>query len=293
MEETIQLHEALELAPGFVLDEEAGTLKGVIVLGAESKNHLVFPEHVRREALQLMEGAFVNWNHRPKGATEVPLENRFGCLSNFRDDGSVTRADLLYLKEHVHAKQFISIVKTNPKMCGFSILGDATKGGKDAQGRTIVGKITKVHSFDLVSDTGSGFGLRESEEQPEADYEASGCLKAIMELCNGEGTDREKLEKIKSHIEALEGGEEEVEESLKQTCVALCESHKVKATDELVNILMNVPVDHREKIVKKRALVKAPKSGAPANLEVRESAPQPSETEEQAMERIASLFKGR
>lgn len=338
------LHEAVELSADLKIDEEQGIVYGVKVLGCNSKNKFTFPEATRRAAHSIMEGAVVNWDHRPKGATETALAARFGWLTGVREDtdANCTRADLHYLREHRHAKQFLSIVKQNPRLCGFSILGSAKPGGKDSEGRTIVSAITKVDSFDLVADPANTMGLREAVEAPivpadpaaakeevveeevaadNDDYTAIGCMKAIMEIANGEGTDREKLEQIKTHVkQAMEmdgEGETEVSEEdaekdeentddmkesvravRRKNCIELCEAHKVEPTAERLQLLVRIPKKGREGVIKKMALVKKPRSGVPSTA-LRETAAgkanppaAPAETEEQINARLARAFKG-
>lgn len=337
----IALHEAVELSPGLRIDEDAGVVFGVKILGNVSRNGLTFPSATRAAAHKLMEGAHVNWDHRPKGAKETSLSSRFGWLTNVREDvdANCTRADLNYLKGHKEVPLFLSIAKQRPQACGFSILGGAKPGPKDAEGRIIVEQITKVDSFDLVADPANTLGLREAMDVPVVpdapvagapagkegaadsdDYTAIGCMKAIMEIANGSGTDREKLDAITKHVQQAlemdgkgktEEGEEEEAESEKadkgemkeswrrirqKNCIELCESHKIEPTNERIQLLIFIPRRHREDRVKKMALVTKPRSGIPATP-LRESAtspppPPPAETDEQITARLARAFKG-
>lgn len=353
----IALHESVQLSADLRVDEEAGIVYGVKILGNRSRNKLppssvphgqqnaemAFPLSTRARAHVLMEGAVVNWDHSSTGAKETALAARFGWLTGVREDevGDCTRADLHYLREHVHARQFLSIVKQNPKLCGFSIFGGATRPKtKDSEGRWIVPEITSVKSFDLVADPANTMGLREAmdpatpmvdaasemigEEKEKAaedndDYTAIGCMKAIMEIANGTGSDREKLDEITKHVkQALEmdgkgDGEEmseddaedekENKDDMKESVRAvrrkhaleLCESHKVEGTPERLTLLVRIPKKGREGAVKKMALVKKPRSGPPATP-LRESATPaaalPVLTEEQVLAKLAQAFKG-
>lgn len=320
--ETVILCESAALDSSFTLDEANCVVKGVKAMGAISRNGWVFPREMRQKAYSVLEGAQVNWDHIPKGATEVPLATRFGWLTNFREDptSDCTRADLHYLKEHQHVGNFLSMVRQNPKLCSLSIRGDATAGHKDPEGRKVISQILTVHSFDLVSEGANVVGLREAAAAPPTepapgveepaktdDYGAEGCLKAIGEIVAGAGDARKKLEAIKAHLEQLEetegGGESEedeetpatVEESAKiktrADCVKLCESHKVAATEALLNILVHVPADKRESIVKRKSLVTVPQSGAPS-VPLRESVTTPTETDQQRLDRIAARLRG-
>lgn len=178
----IALHEAVELGAGLTIDEERGIVYGVKILGAVSKNGFEFPAECRADSHALMEGAFVNWDHRPKGVKEVPLSARFGRLRQVREDlaANCTRADLHYFKGHREAPHFLSMARQDPGACGFSVLGsgEAKKGtdGKplrSAEGRIIMRRLTGVQSFDLVADAANAMGLRETTEVKPVELETT------------------------------------------------------------------------------------------------------------------------
>lgn len=334
---TIQLQEAVELSPDLKIDEELCIVYGVKVLGEVSRNKLRFPKATREKAHKLIEGAHVNWDHRPKGSRETALAARFGWLSAPYEDaaGSCTRANLHYFKGHKEAPLFLSIARQKPSACGFSVLGGAKPGGKDSDGRTIVSEITTVDSFDVVADAANAMGLREAMDAPPMDappmdadpmvekpaevadsddYTAIGCMKAIMEIANGAGTDREKLDNITKHVQQAlemdgkgETKDEDAEDESENTddmkesvravrrkhALELCESHKVEPTAERMQLLVRIPKKGREGAVKKMALVKRPKSGPPSTpLRETVQTPAPAETEEQIKERLAKQFRG-
>jgi len=147
------------------VDREAGIIKGVKVLGLESKNGRTYPKETAARAVGLYEGSKVNVNH-PKGNPGGPrdYQDRIGVLCNVRvepGDGGL-RGDFRFNPKLALAEQLIWDAEHSPENVGFSHNVEARTSRKD--GRVIVEEITRVQSVDLVADPATTRGLFEQNE---------------------------------------------------------------------------------------------------------------------------------
>ena len=150
------------------VDEEAGVIRGVKILGRESPSHnRVYSDNALREAAKFYEGMKVNLNHPPRSdpAQERSITDQFGELraSVVKPDG--VYADLHYLKSHPYASPLIEAAKRMPHQFGMS--HNASGPSRNEGGKWIVESIDKVRSVDIVGKPSTNRGLFESEE-PEA-----------------------------------------------------------------------------------------------------------------------------
>lgn len=142
------------------VDREQGVIRGVKVLGQQSKNGRSYLPEALRKAASLYEGAKVNVNH-PAGAPDTPrqYQDRLGSLRNIaiREDGLY--GDLHYNPKHPLAEQLAWDAENSPENVGLS--HNAT-GRTKRQGRGIVvEEITGVKSVDIVADPATTAGLFE------------------------------------------------------------------------------------------------------------------------------------
>jgi hypothetical protein len=154
--------ESAQIAGG-VHDPERGVVRGVRVLGLESRNGRRYLPEAIRSAVQLYEGAPVYIDH-PEGPSNARLlESRFGRLRNvtIASDGGLT-ADLQYNPKHRLAPWFAWAVDHDPEGIGLS--HNATGVGRtDADGVQLVESIRAVHSVDLVDGPATVKSLFEQE----------------------------------------------------------------------------------------------------------------------------------
>lgn len=149
------------------VDQQAGVLRGVKVLGVASRNGRRYPDDVLRRALPLYEGAKVNVNH-PKGDPLSPrdYQDRIGVLRDveFRS-GSGLFGVLHFNPRHTLAEQLVWDAENSPENVGLShnVLARTTQDG-DA---VVVAEITKVLSVDLVADPATTRGLFEQSKRRE------------------------------------------------------------------------------------------------------------------------------
>ena len=146
-------------------DSDSGLISGVKILGLTSRNGRVYPPEVLREAAPLYEGAKVNVNHVSKEAARLPRDyrDRIGTVSNvvFKENSGLF-ADFHYNPNHAQAKQLLWDAHNAPNNVGFSHCVEAVYHQENDM--TIIDKIVRVISVDLVADPATTNGLFESEE---------------------------------------------------------------------------------------------------------------------------------
>lgn len=148
------------------VDREAGVIRGVRILGAESKNGREYSEPAMRQAATIYEGLGVNTNHpaRDKASMERPVEDGIGWLSNvaYVPEQKAVVGELNVLKSHPFADRLFEAAERNPQRFGLSHNADG-KVVKKGQKR-IVESIELVRSVDVVQSPATNAGLFESEE---------------------------------------------------------------------------------------------------------------------------------
>ncbi len=144
------------------VDREAGVIRGVKILGLQSRNGRTYLPDALAEAVPLYERAKVNVNH-PKGSPNAPrdYQDRIGVIRN-----AVVRpseglfADLHFNPKHALAEQLIWDAEHSPENVGFSHNVEARTGRSGEQ--VVVEAILRVQSVDLVADPATTRGLFES-----------------------------------------------------------------------------------------------------------------------------------
>ena len=149
-------------------DSDSGLISGVKILGLTSRNGRVYPPEVLREAAPLYEGAKVNVNHVAKEVARLPRDyrDRIGTVSNvvFKENSGLF-ADFHYNPNHAQAKQLLWDAHNAPGNVGFSHCVEAVYHQENDL--SIIDKIVRVISVDLVADPATTNGLFESVETQE------------------------------------------------------------------------------------------------------------------------------
>lgn len=154
------------------VDRAAGVIRGVKLLGLESKNGRRYREPALVEAAGLYEGAKVNVNH-PKGHPLSPrdYQDRLGVVRGveFRA-GEGLFGDLHFNPKHALSEQLVWDAEHAPHNVGLShnVLAQVTRAGEEAT----VTAITKVQGIDLVADPASTSGLFEHADGRELRIES-------------------------------------------------------------------------------------------------------------------------
>jgi hypothetical protein len=144
------------------VDAASGVIRGVKVLGLESRNGRTYLPAALAEAARLYEDAKVNVNH-PKGNPTGPrdYQDRIGTIRGVvMQPGEGLFADFHFNPKHALAEQLIWDAEHAPENVGFSHNVEARLGRRD--GRVVVEAITRVQSVDLVADPATTRGLFEA-----------------------------------------------------------------------------------------------------------------------------------
>ena len=144
------------------VDREAGILRGVKILGLESRNNRSYLPEALARAAALYEGAKVNVNH-PKGNPLGPrdYQDRLGTIQNVSPRaGEGLFADLHFNPRHALAEQLMWDAEHAPENVGLSHNVEARTSRRGE--RVVVEEITQVQSVDLVADPATTRGLFES-----------------------------------------------------------------------------------------------------------------------------------
>ena len=182
------------------VDPENGVIRGVKILGLQSKNPArvlgLSPQEYGPEALNkpyrydaqalarragLYEGVRVFVGHPEfiysrDGGRKVAsgaIESRtdvFGWLSNVQVRSDGLYGDLNYLTSHPRASQIAEAAQRNPRIVALSHLAMTHPELDRTRGEVVITDVTKVESVDLVfSQPGTTYGLFESAAPGEAD----------------------------------------------------------------------------------------------------------------------------
>lgn len=148
------------------IDRNEGVLRGVKLLGHQSRNGRRYLAEALSAAVALYEGAKVNVNHAKAGPLMArDYQDRIGVVRNVSakaDEGLF--GDLHFNPKHALAEQLLWDAEHAPENVGFSHNVQA-KTRRDAD-ETIVEEIVRVHSVDLVADPATTRGLFEQRSVP-------------------------------------------------------------------------------------------------------------------------------
>lgn len=142
------------------VDREAGVIRGVKILGKESKNGRTYSDRAMQQAATLYEGRKVNIDHMMREGAERPFRDVFGELRNVSLKEGAVYGDLHFLKSHPLAEQVCEAAERFPTQFGLS--HDAEGRTARQNGKLIVESVIAVHSVDLVNTPATNAGLFES-----------------------------------------------------------------------------------------------------------------------------------
>jgi hypothetical protein len=149
------------------VDRRAGVLRGVKILGLESRNGRTYLPEALAQAAALYEGAKVNVNH-PKGGPHAPrdYQDRIGVIRNVTAQTDGLFADFHYNPKHALAEQLLWDAEHAPENVGFSHHVEARTAR--VGDRVTVEAILRVQGVDLVADPATTRGLFEAEAHDQA-----------------------------------------------------------------------------------------------------------------------------
>lgn len=144
------------------IDRQQSIIRGVKLLGLESRNGRRYLPAALIQAVALYEGAKVNVNH-PKGhpLAARDYQDRLGVIRNASVRGGTGLfGDFHFNPKHAIAEQLLWDAAHAPENVGFSHNVEARTSRHD--GQIVVEAILKVQSVDLVADPATTRGLYES-----------------------------------------------------------------------------------------------------------------------------------
>ena len=143
------------------VDRLSGVIRGVKILGLESRNGRSYLPEALAAAAPLYEGAKVNVNH-PKGSPAGPrdYQDRIGVIRGVKAGGDGLFADFHFNPKHALAEQLVWDAEHAPENVGFSHNVEARTARRGD--RVVVEAITRVQSVDLVADPATTRGLFEA-----------------------------------------------------------------------------------------------------------------------------------
>lgn len=149
---------------GLKVDAEKGIIRGVKVLGLESKNGRIYTESAIRTAAHLYSEAKVNIDH-PEGNPNGPRKyaERLGELRNPQPRADGLFGDLHFNPRHPMGERLVWDAEHMPQNLGLSHNVEARMNRKN--GKHVVEAILRVQSVDLVADSATTRGLFESAEE--------------------------------------------------------------------------------------------------------------------------------
>lgn len=148
------------------VDRRAGVVRGVKILGLQSRNGRTYLPEALGRAAKLYEGTKVNVNH-PQGDPLSPRDyrDRIGAIRNVAvRSGEGLFGDFHFNPKHALAEQLAWDAEHAPENVGFShnVCARTSRRGD----RLVVEAITKVQSVDLVADPATTRGLFEGTGEP-------------------------------------------------------------------------------------------------------------------------------
>jgi len=149
------------------VDRQSGVIRGVKLLGLESKNGRSYLPEALGQAISLYEDAKVNVNHS-RGNPTAPrdYQDRIGAIRNVTfQPGEGLFGDFHFNPKHALAEQLAWDAEHASENVGFSHNVEAKVGRRGD--RVVVESITRVQSVDLVADPATTRGLFESADVSE------------------------------------------------------------------------------------------------------------------------------
>lgn len=223
------------------IDREAGVIRGVRVLGLESKNGRRYLREAVQAAKPLYEGARVYLDHQEKG--ERPIGSRWGRLINVREaeDGGL-RADLEYLKDHPLTDQ---ILEAADRFQDIGLSHDSLGRSRMQEGERVVYEIVEVNSVDLVEKPATTSNLWEShtvskkkfldvlKEHSTSVAIAKTLFERLTEMAGGSPEVMQQLDSTEVEMpmeEAAAGSDDQVKAGLRQAMLAILDNDDDSAT---------------------------------------------------------------
>ena len=178
------------------VDKESMVIRGVKILGRESKNGRTYSDAALDKLATMYEQQSVNVDHdRSSANPERKMSDGFGVLRNIKKQPDGVYGDLHYLREHPLAPVILERAERMPESFGLSHAAEGRVVKK--KGKLIVEDVAAVHSVDIVREPATTAGLFESVE----DYDMA--VTTVREIAEAVPKDTDGLQLL---IEQLDAG---------------------------------------------------------------------------------------
>lgn len=146
------------------VDEDAGIIRNVKILGPKSRNGRDYSVNAMEQASKFYEGIQVNIDHPDPNnpGKERGVVEGIGVIRSPRVEKTGVYGDLHYLTKHRDSPVIVERAQKMPNTFGLS--HNATGNVRSKDGRDVVEEIESVRSVDIVSDPATNSGLFESME---------------------------------------------------------------------------------------------------------------------------------
>jgi hypothetical protein len=160
------------------VDRQAGVIRGVKILGLQSRNGRSYLPEALAQAVPLYEDAKVNVNH-PKGSPGGPrdYQDRIGVIRKVTAGRDGLFADFHFNPKHSLSEQLLWDAEHAPENVGFShnVEARTVRRGENL----VVEAITRVESVDLVADPATTRGLFEASADTAAPADTPATLEDL------------------------------------------------------------------------------------------------------------------
>lgn len=153
----VELREYTKVTKASRIDEEAGILYDLALLGERSANGRRYPASTMQSALHLFEGRQSFLNH----GRDADVDRVLGVWKECRVEGGKVRGNFHYFKSHPFAPRLVEAAR-RPELnnaLGFSISGRGRTRTED--GETVVEELSDLGSIDCVAQPATVAGLYE------------------------------------------------------------------------------------------------------------------------------------
>jgi hypothetical protein len=224
------------------VDREAGVIRGVKILGKDSRNGRTYTGTAIAEAARLYEGSKVNVDHPPidNPDAERSFVDGFGVLRGVTIREGDVFGDLHYLKSHPRAEMVAEAAERFPHSFGLSHNADGKT--RSERGRTIVESVVKVRSVDIVGKPATNNGIFESEQPVqktvkailEAAYKSD--KKRLALLLEMAGEMGETMMDAPVEMDASMSAEEQMKAAFRQMVLAAFDDETLDSTATIARI---------------------------------------------------------
>jgi hypothetical protein len=190
-------------ATAATMQRETNTIRGVKIIGTQSKNGRTYPAAVLREAIELYEGGRVYVSHPHDTKKPRDYRDRIGKIHHVHLQSDGLYGNLTYNPKHPLAEQLAWDAEHAPDSVGLSHSATVTLG-RTVNKRQIVESIDVVHSIDLVAEPATTRGLYEQEENARSQAEAAEEEDADESAARQSGQTEEIHERLGRIEEALQ-----------------------------------------------------------------------------------------